>query len=120
VSDQIIEFLADKVHVHRWPQNSPLWDDSIKKHLDQTINKNTEKKQITVNAKSVQINDYEFTSIDKVGISIPFFKDECTLIFEGKFGKLFAHAHITIKNGDYLDIFNLLILWRRQFFQINS
>lgn len=116
LSDFIIQYLADKVHVHRWPQDSPVWNESVKKELDDSINKKLQQKHVTIKDKSVQIEDFEFTSITKIGISIPFFKDECILIFEGKFDDLFAHIHITIKHGDYLDVFNRLIMWRKQLF----
>jgi len=117
MSDYVIEFLADKVHAHRWPQDSPMWSESIKKQLDESINKNPEKKQVTVKNDIVQINDFEFSSIKKVGVSVPFFKNECTMIFEGKLDEIFAHVHVTTKNGDFLDVFNRLISWRRQFLQ---
>ena len=115
-----LEFLADKVHVHRWPQDSPVWNESVKKELDDSMNKKSQQKHVIIKDKSVQIEDFEFTSIAKVGISVPFFKDECTMIFEGKFDDLFAHVHITIKHGNYLDVFNRLIVWRQQLFQNTS
>ncbi len=113
-----IEYLADKVHVHRWPQESPLWDDDTKKRLNDSINKNPEKKKIVIGGKSIQIQDIEFTNLDKIGVSVPFFKDECTLIVESQFGKLSAHLHITTKSGNYLEIFNKLISWRVNFSKI--
>ena len=114
MSDEI-EYLADKVHVHRWPQESPLWDDDTKKYLDKRINQNLEKKKIIIGEKSIQIQDITFTNLDKIGVSIPFFKNECTLITESQFGNLSAHLHITIKSGNYLEIFNKLISWRINF-----
>ena len=112
-----IKYLADKVFVHRWPHDTPLWDSLIKEHLDDTINKNPEKKQIIVKEDTITIGTVKFRSLKKIGISVPFFKDECTIIFEGKFGEFYGHAHITTKSGNYLDIFNLLIKWRQQNFQ---
>jgi hypothetical protein len=108
-----IKYLAEKVHVHRWPHDTPLWGDSIKKQLDDSINKNPEKKQITIKEESVKIENITFVSLKKIGISVPFFKDECTMILEGKFGELFAHAHITTKSDNFLEIFNRLISWRK-------
>jgi len=29
--DSEIRFLADKVHVHKWPQDTPIWSDLIQK-----------------------------------------------------------------------------------------
>lgn len=107
-----IKYLSDKIHVHRWPQDSPEWDDSTKKMMDDSINKNPEKKQVTIKEKIIQIENFEFSSLRKIGISVPFFKKECTLIFEAQFGKLFAHIHITIKSENYVDVFNELTSWK--------
>ena len=114
LSNYEIKYLADKVHVHRWPQDSPIWDNSIQKQLDDSINKNPEKKQIIVKDKTIQIENFEFNSFKKIGVSVPLFKNECTMIFEAQFGELFAHVHITMKHGNYLDIFNQLISWRHR------
>ena len=113
LADSEIQYLADKVFVHRWPHDTPLWGDSVKKQIDDSINKNSEKKRIKVKDKTIQIEDIEFTSLKKIGISVPFFKNECTMIFEAQFGDLFSHVHITIKSGNFLDVFNQLILWRQ-------
>ena len=29
-----MEFLAEKIHVHRWPQDSPKWDESTQLQID--------------------------------------------------------------------------------------
>ena len=116
LSDFEMEFLAEKIHTHRWPQDSPNWDDSIQSQIDDSLNKNPQKKKIILNQKTIQIENYEFTNIKKIGISVPFFKDECRMIFEGQFGELFAHIHITVKSENYLEIFNRLITWRNEFF----
>ncbi len=113
--DSKIEYLSDKIHVHRWPKDSPIWDDSTQKKLDDSINKNPEKKQVTIKEKIIQIENFEFTSLRKIGVSVPFFKEECTLIFEAQFGKLSAHVHITIKSKNYVDIFNQLVSWKNKF-----
>lgn len=111
-----IEYLADKVHIHRWPHDTPIWDESIKKQLDDSINKNSKKKQIIINDKSVKIQNFEFTTLKKIGVSVPFFKDECTMIFQAQFETFFAHVHITIKHENFLDIFNQLISWKNNTF----
>ena len=112
MSNSEIRYLSDKIHVHRWPQDSPEWDNITQKQIVDSINKNPEKKQVTIKGKIIQIEDFEFTSLKNIGISVPFFKEECTLIFESQFGKLFAHVHITIKSKNYADIFNELTSWR--------
>ena len=108
----IIEYFADKVHVHKWPQDTPVWDNLTQKNIDNSINKKTGYKQITIDNDTVQIENFEFYSLKKIGVSIPFFKDECTLIFETQFGKLFAHVHITKKSGNFLELFNQLMSWK--------
>ncbi len=101
--------------MHRWPQDSPIWDDSTQKQIDESINKNPEKKQVIIKKNTVQIENFEFTSLKKIGITVPFFKKECTLIFEAQFGKLYAHVHITIKSENYVDVFNELTSWKNNF-----
>ncbi len=115
-----ISFLAEKVFVHRWPHDTPLWNDETKKKLDDTINKNPEPKKITVNEKLVQIEDFTFSNLIKIGISVPFFKDECRMIFESQFGELYAHIHITVKSSEYLEIFSKLKSWKSEFFPNDS
>lgn len=113
MSTDEIHYLADKVFVHRWPHDTPLWGEQIKKRLDDLVNKNPDKKKIAVRDSVIQIESFRFTALKKIGISVPFFKDECTMIFEAQFEHLFAHVHITIKSGNFLNVFNQLIMWRQ-------
>lgn len=115
-----IKYLADKVFVHRWPHDTPPWDSLTKDNVDRAINKNPEKKRIAVLENKITIQNIEFESLRKIGISVPFFKDECTMIFEGRFGTLYGHAHVTVRSKNYLDVFGRLIKWRRQNFQSNA
>jgi len=112
LDDFELKYLADKVHVHRWPMDSPVWDDSVKKELDDSINKNPNKKKISIKENTIQIENFKFTSLKKIGITVPFFKKECTLIFEAQFGTLLAHVHVTVKSENYVDIFNELTVWK--------
>ncbi len=66
MSDSEIQFLADKVHVHRWPHDTPIWGDSTKKQIVDSINKNPEKKQVTIKEKTIQIENFEFVSLKKL------------------------------------------------------
>jgi tRNA/tmRNA/rRNA uracil-C5-methylase (TrmA/RlmC/RlmD family) len=115
-----IKYLSEKVHVHRWPQDSPEWGDSTQKQIDDSINKNSKKKQVTIKEKTIQIENFEFISLKKIGITVPFFKKECTLIFEAQFCKLYAHVHITIKSENYVDVFNELTSWKNRIFPNDS
>ena len=115
-SDSKLEFLAEKVYVHKWPQNSPIWSDSIQERVDRDLNKNNEQKKILVTQKKIGINDYDFLKIKKVGVTVPLFKKEATMVFEGNFQNLDAHVHITTSSSEYLDIFNSLMAYKNQFF----
>ena len=111
-----IDFLADKVYVHRWPQDSAAWGSSIQKKIDRELNKNPEKKKVLVSEKKIRIDDYEFLKLKKIGITVPLFKKETTMVFEGNLQDLNAHTHVTVISPDYLEIFNKLMAWKIQFF----
>ena len=115
LSEFQISHLADKVFVHHWPKNSPQWSDSLQKKLDTLINKNSIKKEIVIGSYAVRIKDFQFIRLKKIGISVPFFKKECRIIFEAQFETVFAHIHITIKSDNFLEIFNELISWKKKF-----
>ena len=117
LSDSQMRYLADKVFVHRWPKDSPIWPDSLQQKLDVLINKNSNKKKIIVDSDVIQIENFKFFSLQKIGISVPFFKKECTMIFESQFENVFAHVHITMRDDNFIDIFNQLISWKNN---INS
>ena len=106
------DFLADKVYVHKWPMNSPTWSPSSQEKIDLDLNKNLEKKKIRIKEKMIWIDDYEFSKINKVGITVPLFKRETTMVFEGHLQDLEAHVHITVLSKNYLEIFNSLMDWR--------
>ncbi|MCE9652542.1 MAG: hypothetical protein K8Q89_05745 [Nitrosarchaeum sp.] len=111
-----IKFFAEKVYVHYWPPDSPKWSNLITQQVDKDMNKNNEKKQILIKNNVILINNYEFNDLKKIGMTIPLFKKECTLVFEGNFKELFAHVHITTKARNYLEIFNKLMNWRSKYF----
>ena len=111
-----IIFSADKLHVHHWPQDSPIWSKSTQLKVDLDLNKNAEKKQIQIKDQFIRINDYEFDKIKKVGVTVPLFKKETTMVFEGHFGDSDAHIHITTKSQNYLEIFNKLMSWKNRCF----
>ena len=117
--DSKISYLCERIHVHRWPMDGPIWDDSVKKELDDSINKNPKKKKVTIEKNIVQIENFKFTSLKKIGITVPFFKKECTLIFEAQFGALLAHVHVTVKSENYVDVFTELTSWKNETFSNN-
>ena len=120
MSNSEIKHLSDKIHIHRWPQDSPVWDDFTQNQLDNTINKNKKKKQVTIKENIIQIENIQFFALKKIGITLPFFKKECTMIFEAQFGKLFAHVHVTIKSENYVDVFTELTSWKNRVFPNDS
>ena len=109
-----MHYLADKVFVHHWPKDSTIWSDSLQQKLDVSINKNSNKKEIIIDSNTIQIQNFKFSSLQKIGISVPFFKEECTMIFESQFDNVFAHVHITIRGDNFIDIFNQLISWKNK------
>jgi len=111
-----IEFFAEKVYFHHWPPETPEWSDSRKNKVNLEINSNSEAKHISINNKSVQINDYMFDNVRKIGLTIPQFKRQCTMIFEGHCNEFDAHVHITTRNEKYLEIFYNLMKWRDLYF----
>ncbi len=46
----------------------------MKKQLDEHINKNAQKKQIIVRDNYLKIENFEFNSLKKIGVSVPFFQ----------------------------------------------
>ena len=115
-SESEINSLAEKIHVHRWPMNSPSWSSSFTQEIDLHLNKNKEKKKIRIQGNMIQINNYSFENIKKIGITVPFFKKEATMIFEGRVMDLYAHTHITTRAKNYLEIFNRLMDWKNRLF----
>ena len=111
-----IRYCASKIFIHRWPHDTPQWSEDTRRHIEQAVNKNPRDKQVTVRADTIQIEDMVFTALKKVGVSVPFFKKECTMIFECRFGEYYAHIHITTRSPDYMDVFNRLVAWRDENF----
>ena len=111
-----ISFLADKVYVHKWPLGSPDWASLVSEKIDTNLNKNKEKKQVWIDEKTIKVDNFSFVELKKIGVTVPFFKKETTLIFEGKTLDSFAHIHITTRSDDYLEIFNNLMSWKNRLF----
>lgn len=111
-----INFLVDKVHIHHWPLDTQKWPDWVISQVDKDINKNNLKKQLVIRDKTIRIDKYEFKKIKKVGVTIPLFKKQCTLVFEGYFKDVYGHIHVTTKENNYLEIFNNLMSWRSKYF----
>ena len=111
-----INFLAEKIHVHRWPMDSLLWSQSFSQDIDLHLNKNKEKKKIRIQDNLIHIDNYRFDEIKKIGITVPFFKKEVTMIFEGRVVDSYAHTHITTRAKNYLEIFNSLMNWKNRLF----
>ena len=104
-------FLAHKVHIHRWPPDTPRWSPARKTEIAD-FNGGGAPKKVSVKGRTLRVAGYEFDSIRKVGITVPMFKRESTVIFEGRCEEFYAHVHITTRSADYIDTFNSLIKWR--------
>jgi len=111
-----IKFFAEKVYIHHWPPETPKWSNSRKDKVEADINKNKEKKQIIIKNKTVKIDNYTFNPIRKIGLTIPQFKRQSIMIFEGHCEEFDAHIHITTKSKNFLEIFNQLMKWRDVYF----
>ena len=48
MSDFTMSYSAEKIFVHRWPHDTPVWGDSVKSHLDDSVNKKQGKKKSKV------------------------------------------------------------------------
>ena len=46
MSEAQISYLAEKVFIHHWPKDSPLWDEPLQKKFDECINKNSNSKKL--------------------------------------------------------------------------
>ena len=112
-----IQFLAEKVHVHYWPLDKPKWSESRIKKVNEELNTKKGSKKIRIQKNHIFIDEYEFDEIKKVGVSVPFFKKQCTMIFEGHCQEFYAHIHITTKEKNYLEIFNNLMSWKQENFE---
>ena len=119
-SELPILFFAEKIHVHRWPMDSPVWNNSIKEQVDLNLNKNLEKKKLTIDDGQITVDNYCFKKIKKVGITVPLFKKQMTMVFEGNFEGFDAHVHVTTKSSNYLETFNKLMVWNKNNFHDSS
>ncbi len=66
MSEDQISYLAEKVFIHHWPKDSPLWDESLQKKFDECINKNSNLKKIIVNSETVLIENFPITNLKKL------------------------------------------------------
>ena len=87
MSDSQIKYLCEKIHVHRWPRDGPEWDDTVQKEIDESLNKNPAKKQVTIKDNIIQIENFQihFTQKDWNYSSLSS-KKNAPLIFEAQFG----------------------------------
>ena len=115
-SDPSFAYFADKVYVHQWPLDSPPWPLSFKDKIDSHLHKNKDGKKIVLKEQQIKIDDFEFDEIKKFGITIPLFKKETTIVFEGQVDDLCAHVHITTHAHNYLETFNSIMLWKDKTF----
>jgi hypothetical protein len=113
-SEPEINFQADKIYVHRWPMDSQHWSPSFTEEIDH-LNKDKEKKSIHIKEALVKIDNYNFNEIKKIGVTVPLFKKETTMVFEGKIQDFYAHVHITTMAKNYIEIFNALMGWKNTF-----
>lgn len=109
-------FFAYNVHVHHYPEDAPKWNEKTIKQIDLDLNKNQNKKTIVISGEILKINDYEFSEIKKVGISIPLFKKKCAMVFGARCQDFDAHVHVTTRGDDFIENFIKLLRWREKYF----
>ena len=102
--------------MHHGLQDAPKWSDERTKQIAIEINENKTKKNIVISGKNVKINDYEFSGIKKVGISIPLFKKKCAMVFGARCQDFDAHVHVTTRGDDFIENFIKLLRWREKYF----
>lgn len=107
-----VSFLASRVFVHHWPPDAPKWDRHTERQVEEKINSGGKEKRVTLDGGSVQIDGYRFEGVSKVGVTVPMFKKEARMVFEGHNERFDAHVHVTAGGKDYLEIFNKMIAWR--------
>lgn len=106
-------FAASRVFVHRWPHDTPEWPASFREAVDGRINTRSGTRRIVLTKRGgVSMAGYEFGSLKNVGISVPFFKDECRMMFEARYcGDMYAHAHV-YASENHLEVFNRMAEWK--------
>lgn len=105
-------FVATKVFVHRWPHDTPEWGSKFKALIDSDVNTNNGTRNVELRDGAVVISGHKFDSLKNVGVSVPFFKKECRVMFEGVTTGMYAHAHLYVKNPDaYLAAFDTITCW---------
>ncbi len=109
-------FVASRVFVHRWPNDAPEWTRIFREIVCGELN--TEGSPVRVVALTghggVSIAGHEFGSLKNVGISVPFFKDECRMIFEARcYGNMYVHAHVYVREN-HIEVFNRLAGWKTE------
>ncbi|MDA7959133.1 MAG: hypothetical protein MPJ08_00175 [Nitrosopumilus sp.] len=104
----MIEFYSDRVHAHALPGGAP-WGEAAAASISGANSPG--RKRVRIDGRSVTVGDLAFGPVSRVGVTVPLFKRECTMVFEGHFGGGSAHVHITARSN-YRDVFAALTSWR--------
>ncbi len=121
-------FMADKVFAHRWPRDTPEWTPDDCRFVDEEINIDAQKepvdslgyknlgREISLYGDIVTVGGYAFESVKNVGLSVPFFKDECRMMFEACYdARMYAHFHVYVREEEeYLEAFDMIRRWKRE------
>ena len=114
----VCTFVATRVFAHKWPRDTPEWGRAFQRLVNDMINTGTstgcDTREVVLSDRTVAINGLVFESLKNVGVSIPFFKKECRMIFEGLHAGRHAHVHVYAGLEDeYLDAFGRITRWMR-------
>ena len=109
------EFDATKVFAHRWPHDTPKWSGDFQEAVDAKINTSSALRKVELADRSVTINGCGFEALKNVGVSVPFFRKECRMMFEGVCMGNYAHVHVYAALGAdrYLEAFAGIADWMR-------
>ncbi len=105
-----VSFSASRVFVHRWPRDGPGWDGRASAMAEEL--NGAGEKRVTLGDRAVLISGHRFDCIRKVGVSVPMFRKEARMIFEGRSGESGVHVHVTAGGADYLEVLGCMSEWR--------
>lgn len=109
------EFDATKVFAHRWPHDTPEWSMDFREIVDAKINTSSTLRRVELADRRVTINGCCFERLKNMGVSVPFFRKECRMMFEGVCMGNYAHVHVYAALGEdrYVESFAGIADWMR-------
>ena len=66
MSESQISYFSEKVFIHHWPKDSPLWGEPLQKKFDECINKNSNSKKLLLILKLFQLKIFLLQILKKL------------------------------------------------------